>query len=343
MAAARRRALPVGARFPEGFENDSPLYALMDREKGGVTVYVDGLPRMGKTTLLQRIARELIGLKSPPHKVFWWGEPRPQYQTFFPDHYQLLVEQDLELELVRQWPGLAREERVPFRAKTGLNTMSEFYEAADPGLLNVLVFDEAQRADRILAFLELVNRRRGLEHVAVVIDETAKIAPGAAKREDGSYYRGLRLARALEDTGKSHVSVFMSSHFPTDLWYVCLHKVQYHVAFAGQHSPKDRHSREAQNALKVGEFYVNGPTLSGKRYDQGRVTPPPDPGWRLFLRVSGTESSHMGGSRPPPPPKAPDPTVFKCPGCPATFGRADNLRRHLRSRPSHGIEVHLAD
>jgi hypothetical protein len=337
--APKTKRLPVATRLPENYQFDSPWAALMDRHYGGVTVYADGLPRTGKTTLLQRIAREFVGARDPAHRVFWWGEPRPQYLTFFPDHYQLLVEQDLDVQMVRQWPGEAREEEVPFRAKRDLATPADFYAASDSGMLNVLVFNDAERADRVLDFLDFLNRRPGLEMVEVFIDETAKIAPGATKREDGSYYRGLRLARALEDTGKSYVSVYMTSHFPTDLWYVCQHKVQYHVAFAGQHNPKDRHSREAHNALKVGEFFVTGTTLAGKRFDKGHLDPPPDPGWRLLLR------STYRGRRPPPSraPTTPTPTRFNCPGCEKTFGRNDALRRHLQTNPTHSIEAHLVE
>lgn len=263
----------------------------MNRSYGGVTCFADGLPRMGKTTFLQRCARERIGKE----RTFWWGEARPQWGTFYPNHYQLLVQGELSPQLVRQWPGEAREEPVPFRTKTGLVSPKDFYKASDPDLVNVLVYDPEERADRLLEFLEFLNQRPGLEYVTVIVDETAKIAPGAAKREDRSYYRGLKFARILEDTGKAYVSVYMSSHFPTDLWYVCIHKIQFTAAFAGQYNPKHRHSRQAHHQLRVGQFYLEGPTLSGARYDKVEVAPPPDDGGRLFLRLPTKELNGMRG------------------------------------------------
>lgn len=278
-------ARPVlSADYPENYREDSPSYAITDRSRGGVLVFVDGLPSMGKTVLLQHFAQQQLG----SHRVFWWGELRPQWGTFYPNQYQLLVADGIEAHLYSQTPNSDVEENLKVRAVTGLATCEQFYAAARKDLLNVLVFPERTRAYDVLDFLEWITlRRKGLFETSVFIDETAKISPGSVTRYDGSFDRGLKLARILEDTRKAHVSVFMSSHAPSDLWYVCLGKVQFHVAAAGRHNPRDRHSRKAHDALAVGDFYVNGPTLAGKRYDRLHVeAPPPTATQPMILRTT---------------------------------------------------------
>jgi hypothetical protein len=281
----------LSADYPEGFRRDSPAFAITDRSRGGVLVFVDGLPGMGKTVLLQHFAQQMLG----SHRVFWWGELRPQWLSFYPEHYQLLVPKGLVARLYAQTVGSDVEDTVEARAVTGLSTREDFYRASRKDLLNVLTFSQRTREYDVLDFLEwLTQRREGVADTAVFLDEVAKIAPGATSRLDGSYDRGLRLASILENTRKSHVSVLMSSHAPSDLWYVCMNKVQFHVAAAGRHHRGDLHSPGAQARLSVGDFFVNGPTPTGKRYDLLHVERPPASALRPFILRSEPDELDLG-------------------------------------------------
>jgi hypothetical protein len=88
---------PLGG-LPGGLQGRQPGLRITDRSRGGVLVFVDGLPSMGKTVLLQPFAQEQLGRR----RVCWWGELRPQSGTYYPERYQLLVAKGPEAKLYAQ-------------------------------------------------------------------------------------------------------------------------------------------------------------------------------------------------------------------------------------------------
>lgn len=345
-------------RIPVGAEEDSPYLRLFDWSTGSHRVFVTGLPGTGKTNVLQDAAMRNL---NSDVMTFWWGEARPQWRRMFPDNYQLLVEDGLDVRLFKQWDDRSDEEEVRARKVTGLKTEQQFFEAAQLRALNVLVFQPTAtfgpycpehpflgphehnwRADRLLSFLEWMHYRRGLKRVATFLDETGKLAPGTCSSEDGSYRRGLRLARIIEDSRSDFQDLWMTSHAPADLLHVCLKKIETQIKFAGKPDPSDRHSPAAHDALSIGECYVEGPTAQGRRFDLLKLAPPSEPPFRLILRITGESSLVTSLRRAPPPPHArvvggegPSPGRSKvkdsCPRCGARVSHGHgHLARHLR-------------
>jgi hypothetical protein len=224
-------------------------------DRGGYFIECTGIMGSGKTSLMLRMAKRILDMKS--EELVFWREPM---NTPFQAHkigtgYQILCEKRMPIQINEVTSHMERIE-TEIRYFSGFKQLMSL---ADPSLLNVVYFKDPEKW---LSFILYQRFNPGWEFF--FFDEFEDIAPTRVKGK--AWHINELFAESVKEVRKNRVSVCYDTQSAQDVDFRVRSKLMMYIYLYGavvdQRSPV---FSQAIQSLRVGDGYVDfGHSLFGR-------------------------------------------------------------------------------
>jgi len=223
-----------------------------DRDHGGLSCIVLGGTGAGKTTfMLSAVALPLLETR----EILFWRDSEFCQWTFLPlNRVKLLLSPFYEYEWIDKDTG----ETVnvdDYVRNSYCYTLEDYYEKAEPNVLNVVYTDYAGWFNFISSVLLM---RRDVRWVSLYMDEVEKFVP--ANVEGNRWRMNLAFANALAEFRKNFISFYCAAQDYGDVDYRVTNKLNFKVYLRNARVPK-AHSMvypQVPRHLNMGEAVIEG-------------------------------------------------------------------------------------
>jgi|YelNatPaOPRAMG01_1025707.scaffolds.fasta_scaffold04944_17 hypothetical protein len=220
---------------------------------GGVSAYIVGASRTGKTTFMANLANSILR-NNPSETIFWRGLFSCQW-TYFPLNKVKLLLSPLTSYA---WGDLTKGCTVNIEDYVKVAycySPEDYLKEAEKGTVNVFHMPKDLLAD----FLQCLNQRYSTDWVSVFFDEIQEVAPENAQGKEWHFVR--RLGEQVGQLAKRWVSFYCASQSYTQVSYFIKTHMQYWVFMPKALKPSSRNFRVYQrhiDSLSLGWCCIEG-------------------------------------------------------------------------------------